>query len=100
MVVFGVGLRHLCMSHYRRPDLCPQTHQINHDMLCTYVLKQIQHFARTIKRGNINSPIKGYTTVGEVTAAIVSETIERIEVGHVSQHSKPGNVIRIQWKLK
>ena len=89
-----------CMYHYRRPDLCPQTHQIYHDMLCAYVLKQIQHFARTIKRGNINSPIKGYTTVGEVTAAIIAETIERIEVGHVSQHSKPGNVIHIQWKLK
>lgn len=91
---------YICMYHYRRPDLCPQTHQIYHDMLCAYVLKQVQHFARTIKRGNINSPIKGYTALEEVTAAIIAETIERIEVGHVSQHSKPGNVIRIQWKLK
>lgn len=91
---------YICMYHYRRPDLCPQTHQIYHDMLCAYVLKQIRHFARTIKRGNINSPIKGYAAIGEVTAAIVAETIERIEVGHVSQNSKLGHVIHIQWKLK
>lgn len=32
--------------------------------------------------------------------AIIDEIIDRIEVGHITQNSKLGNVIHIKWKLK
>ena len=37
---------YLCMHHYHRPDQCPKTHRIYHEMLYPYVLQQIQSFAR------------------------------------------------------
>lgn len=91
---------YICMYHYSRPDICPKTHQVYHETLCVYVLQQIHQFARSMMRRKINSIIKEYAAVENITVSIVDEIIERIEVGHITRKSKPGNVIHIQWKLK
>lgn len=91
---------YVCMYHYSRPDICPKTHQVYHETLCVYVLQQIHQFARSMMRRKINSIIKEYAAVENITVSIVDEIIERIEVGHITRKSKPGNVIHIQWKLK
>ena len=38
--------------------------------------------------------------IQELTPDILDDVIERIEIGHVTKKSKPGNVIQIYWKLK
>lgn len=91
---------YLCMYHYKHPELCPRTHIIYHEMLYPYVLQQIQAFAKSMKRRKVNSLIREYTTINELTLEVLNDVIERIEIGHVTPKSKPGNVIRIYWKLK
>ena len=91
---------YLCMYHYAHPEVCPKTHRVYHDMLYPYVLQQVQAFARSMKRRKVNSKISEYAAVQELTPEILDDVIERIEIGHVKQKSKPGNVIRIYWKLK
>lgn len=91
---------YLCMHHYHRPDVCPQTHRVYHDMLYPYVLQQIRAFGKTMKRRKINSTLKDYATIQELTPRILDDVIERIEIGHVTKKSKPGNVIQIYWKLR
>ena len=88
------------MHHYNNPEECPKTHQVYHDMLYPYVLQQIQAFAKGMKRRKINSAIKDYADITELTPEILDDVIERIEIGHVSYKSKPGKVIQIYWKLK
>lgn len=90
---------YVCMYHYARPDLCPQTHQVYHEILSAYVLQQIQHIARSMKRRKINSLIKEYSSIEKLTALIINDTIEKIEVGHLENKNRLGNVIRIYWKL-
>lgn len=90
---------YLCAYHYRRPDLCPQTHRVYHDMLYPYVLQQIQLFARSMKRRKVKSALSQYTNIQELTPEILNAVIERIEIGHVAYKSKPGKVIQIYWKL-
>lgn len=91
---------YICMYHYSHPDVCPKTHQVYHEVLCSYVLQQLQYFARSIKRRKMNSVIRNYAETKELTVELISEVIERIEVGHVTCKSKPGNVIQIYWKLR
>ena len=91
---------YLCMYHYSHPEDCPQTHRVYHDMLYPYVLQQIQIFARSMKRRKVNSPIKEYANIQELTPEILNTVIERIEISHVKYNSKPGSVIHIYWKLK
>lgn len=91
---------YLCMYHYAHPDICPKTHRIYHDMLYPYVLQQVQTFAKSMKRRKVNSKISEYTAIQELTPDVLDAVIERIEIGHVKYKSKPGNVIRIYWKLK
>lgn len=91
---------YFCAYHLRRPDVCPKTHQVYHDMLYPYVLQQLQNFARSMKRKKVNSKIAAYASVSELTPEILDATIERIEIGHVTQNSRPGNVIHIYWKLQ
>lgn len=91
---------YLCMHHYHRPDICPKTHRVYHDMLYPYVLQQIRAFARAMKRRKVNSALKDYAAIQELTPEILDEVIERIEIGHVTSKSKPGNVIQIYWKLR
>ena len=91
---------YLCTHHNRRPDQCPQTHIIYHEMLYPYVLDQIRNLAKSMKRRKINSPLIRYAEVTELTPELLSEVVERIEIGHIGRKSKPGKVIRIYWKLK
>ena len=69
-------------------------------MLYPYVLQQVQSFAKSMKRRKVNSPLKDYAEIEELTPAILDNVIERIEIGHVKRKSKPGSVIHIYWKLK
>lgn len=91
---------YFCMYHYNHPDVCPKTHRVYHDMLYPYVLQQIRLFAKSMKRRKVNSVIKDHVSIMELTPEILNEVIERIEIGHVTKKSKPGNVIHIYWKLK
>ena len=90
---------YLCMHHYNRPDVCPQTHRIYHDMLYDYVLQQIRQFAKTMKKRKVNTPIATYSTLTEITPEVLNNVIERIEIGHLTNKSKPGKVIQIYWNL-
>lgn len=90
---------YLCMYHYEHPESCPETHRVYHDMLYPYVLQQVRTFARSMKRRKVNSSIKDYWDIQELTPEILNATIERIEISHVKYNSKPGNVIHIYWKL-
>jgi DNA invertase Pin-like site-specific DNA recombinase len=91
---------YLCMYHYSHPEVCPKTHRVYHEMLYPYVLQQVQTFAKSMKRRKVNSKISEYATIQELTPEVLDAVIERIEIGHVKYKSKPGNVIRIYWKLK
>ena len=91
---------YLCMHHYNNPTECPKTHRVYHDILYPYVLREIQTFTKGMKRRKINSAIKDYANITELTPEILNDVIERIEIGHVTNRSKPGKVIQIYWKLK
>ena len=91
---------YLCMYHYSHPEVCPQTHRVYHDILYPYVLQQIKQFAKSMKRRKVNSTIKDYADIDELTPEILAATIERIEISHVTYRSKPGGVIHIYWKLQ
>ena len=70
-----------------------------HDMLYPYVLQQVQAFAKSMKRRKVNSKISEFVSIQELTQEVLEAVVERIEIGHVTYRSKPGNVIRIYWKL-
>ena len=91
---------YLCMHHYHRPDVCPETHRIYHDMLYPYVLQQVKSFAASMKRRKVNSHLSNYADIEELTPEILDNVIERIEISHVNRKSKPGSVIHIYWKLQ
>ena len=91
---------YLCMHHYHRPDECPKTHRIYHDMLYPYVLQQVRSFAASMKRRKVNSHLANYADIEKLTPEILENVIERIEISHVSRKAKPGNVIHIYWKLQ
>ena len=90
---------YLCMYHYSHPEVCPKTHRIYHDMLYSYVLKEVQSIAKSMKRKKVKSKISEYATIQELTPEVLDAAIERIEIGHVKYKSKPGTVIQIRWKL-
>ena len=91
---------YFCMYHYLHSEICPKTHRVYHEMLYPFVLQQIQAFARSMKRRKVNSPIKEYADILDLTPEILDSVVERIEIGHVNYKSKPGGVIHIYWKLK
>ena len=91
---------YLCMHHYHRPDICPHTHRVYHDMLYPYVLQQIRQFASSMKKRRVNSQISEFATLEELTPEVLNAVIERIEIGHIKHNSSPGRVIHIRWKLK
>lgn len=68
-------------------------------MLYPYVLQQVQAFAKSMKRRKVNSKISEFVSIQELTQEVLEAVVERIEIGHVTYRSKPGNVIRIYWKL-
>ena len=90
---------YLCTHHNRRPDECPKTHIIYHEVLYPYVLEQIRVLARSMKRRKVNSPICRHTNIEELTSEILNEMVTHIAVGHVSCRFKLCKEIRISWKL-
>lgn len=88
-----------CMHHYRHPEVCPRTHAIYHSMLYPYILGQVRAFAKSMRRRKVQSPLAEYGNITELTPGILSSTIERIEIGHVTRKSVPSKVVRIYWKL-
>ena len=90
---------YLCTHHNRRPDECPKTHIIYHEMLYPYVLEQIRALAWSLKRRKVNSPICQYVDLQELTPEILREIVGRIEVGHVSYKARSGKVIQIHWRF-
>ena len=90
---------YLCTHHNRRPDECPKTHIIYHEVLYPYVLEQIRALARSMRRRKVNSPICRYADIGELTSEILKEVVVQIDVGHVTYKAKPQKVIRIHWRL-
>ena len=91
---------YLCMYHYSHPEICPKTHRVYNDMLYPYVLQQVIAFAKSMKRRKVNTAIKDYANIQELTPKVLDDTIERIEISHVRYNSKPGSVIHIYWKLR
>ena len=90
---------YLCTHHNRRPDECPKTHIIYHEVLYPYILEQIRALARSMKRRKVNSPICRYADIQELTPEILSELVERILVAHVQHKAKTAKVIEIYWRL-
>lgn len=88
-----------CMHHFNRPDVCPETHSIYHNMLYDYVLAQVKAFSKSLKRRKLGLKLAEYGEIEELTLEILNAVIERIEIGHVTRKSKPGKVISIYWKL-
>ena len=90
---------YLCTYHNRRPDECPKTHIIYHEVLYPYVLEQIRAFARSMKRRKVNSPICRYTNIQELTPMILYDVIDQIDIDHVAYKVNTGKSVRIHWKL-
>lgn len=90
---------YLCSHHNLRPDDCPRTHIIYHEVLYPYVLEQLRGLAKSMRKRKINSPICQYRDIQELTQAILKEVLDRIMIGHVSRKTKPARAIEIRWKL-
>ena len=90
---------YLCSHHNRRPDECPKTHIIYHEMLYPYVLEQIRALSRSMKRRQVRSSICQYANLEKLTSGVLEAVIARINVGHVPYKAKPGRVIQIRWKF-
>ena len=90
---------YLCSHHNLRPDECPKTHIIYHEVLYPYVLEQLRALARSMRRRKINSPICQFADIQELTPKILKEVVERILVSHVNRNAKTTRVIRIHWRF-
>ena len=90
---------YLCTHHNRRPDECPKTHIIYHEMLYPYVLEQIRALSRSMKRRQVRSSICQYANLEKLTTEILKDVITRIEVGHVPYKAKLGRMIQIHWNF-
>ena len=90
---------YLCAHHNRRPDECPKTHIIYHEVLYPYVLEQIRALARSMRRRKVNSPICRYVDIEELTSELLHGIVKQIKIGHLSHKSRLEKVIRIHWVL-
>ena len=90
---------YLCMYHNYHPEICTQTHRVYHEVLYPYVLQQVQALAKSMKRRKVHTPIAAYADIQELTPEILQSTIERIEIGHFTRKTRPGQGITIFWKL-
>ena len=90
---------YLCTHHNRRPDECPKTHIIYHEVLYPYVLEQIRAMARNMKRRKVNSPICRYADIQELTPEILKNVTAKIDIGNVTCKATPQKVIYIYWRL-
>ena len=90
---------YLCTHHNRRPDECPKTHIIYHEVLYPHVLEQIRALARSMKRRKVNSSICNFTDIAKLTPEILWTVVQRIEIGHISNKAKSGKMIYIHWHI-
>lgn len=88
-----------CMRHFTAPEECSKTHAIYHTALSDYVLTQIHALAKSMKRRKVASPIVKYLNVKSLTAEMLQEVIERIEVGHIGYRTQLSRAVTIVWKL-
>lgn len=88
-----------CMRHYYVPEECPKTHAIYHNALSDYILEQIHALAKSMKRRKVASPIVKYLAAKELTAEMLQEVIERIEIGHIGYRTQLSRAVKIVWKL-
>ncbi len=90
---------YLCTHHNRRPDECPKTHIIYHEVLYPYILEQIRALVRRMKRRKVNSPICRYVDIQDLTPEILRETVERIEIEHIASIWNIRRSIKVSWNL-
>ena len=88
-----------CMRHYYVPEECSKTHAIYHNSLSDFVLTQIHALAKSMKRRKVTSPIVKYLNAKSLSAEMLQEVIERIEVGHVGYRTQLSRAVNIVWKL-
>lgn len=88
-----------CMRHYTVPEECPKTHAIYHGALSDYILSQIHALAKSMKRRKVTAPVVNYISAEKLTAEMLQEVIERIEVGHIGYRTQLSRAVRIVWKL-
>ena len=88
-----------CMRHYYYPKECTKTHAVYHNALSEFVLEQIHALAKSMKRRKVASPIVKYLNAETLTAEMLQEVIERIEVGHIGRRTQLSRAVSIVWKL-
>ena len=88
-----------CMYHHYHPQDCPKTHAIYHSQLYGFVLQQLQALAKSMKRRRVDAPIAQYANITELTQQILSEVVERIEVGQLGRKARVKSAVKIIWKL-
>ena len=91
---------YLCTHHNRRPDECPKTHIIYHEVLYPYVLEQIRALARSMKRRKVTLPFSRYTDIQLLTPDVLRNTVKRIEVSHSRKRQATSRSVRIEWNLQ
>jgi hypothetical protein len=91
---------YLCTHHNRRPDECPKTHIIYHEVLYPYVLEQIRALARSMKRRKVTLPFSRYTDIQLLTPDVLRNTVKRIEVSHSRKRQATCRSVRIEWNLQ
>lgn len=90
---------YLCTHHNRRPDECPKTHTIYHEVLYPYVLEQIRALARSMKRRKVNSPICQYADIQALTPEILISVVQRLEIGHLENNPRRKQRITTSWRF-
>ena len=90
---------YLCTHHNRRPEECPKTHIIYHEVLYPYVLEQIRALARSMKRRKVKSPICRYVNIQELSPEVLRTVISRINICDTKQQNKRKKGIYISWNI-
>ena len=90
---------YLCTHHNRRPDECPKTHIIYHEVLYPYVLKQIRALSRSMRSQKVNSLICRHADIQELTPDNLRDVVRKIKIEHITYKAKPGKVVQIQWRF-
>ena len=90
---------YLCTHHNRRPEECPKTLIIYHEVLYPYVLEQIRALARSMKRRKVKSPICRYVNIQELSPEVLRTVISRINICDTKQQNKRKKGIYISWNI-
>ena len=90
---------YLCTHHNRRPDECPKTYIIYHEVLYPYVLEQIRALSRSMRSQKVNSLICRHADIQELTPDSLRDVVRKIKIEHITYKAKPGKVVQIQWRF-